>query len=225
VVGVLGGMGPAATTDFLSRLVRVTPALEETDHLRILVDLNPRIPSRTRAILPGEPSPAPYLADGARGLVARGAQVLAVPCNSAAYFLDAARSAVAVEILDPIEATARHILAMSSPPRRLVVLAGMVSYRGELYNRALPGLDVRTPTEEGQRAVQATIDDIKRGDVEQALTRLRALIASQVMRGGDAVVLGCTEFSLIADRLESNVPLFDSNELLARWTVEVARLG
>ena len=82
-VGILGGMGPHATADFFALLVRLTPAEKDWNHLHIVVENNPRIPSRTRAFLFGEESPVPYLVAGAKRLEAAGAQVIVVPCNSA----------------------------------------------------------------------------------------------------------------------------------------------
>src|SRR5262245_4194541 len=105
LVGVLGGMGPHATVDFFAQLVRLTPADKDWDHPHVIVDNNPRMPSRSRAYLYREASPVPDLIAGAQRLVAAGAQLIAVPCNSAAYFLADVRAAVAVPVLDPVAAT------------------------------------------------------------------------------------------------------------------------
>ncbi|MCW5807716.1 MAG: amino acid racemase [Deltaproteobacteria bacterium] len=223
-VGVLGGMGPLATADFFTALVRRTPADKDWNHLHIIIDNNPRIPSRTRAILFDEAPPTPYLIDGARRLEAAGAQLIVVPCNSASYFLDDVRAAVATPILDPVMATSRAVRERGVV--RPLVLGGMVTHRANLYGRALAGdgIDVVRPTDAEQDQVAAAIEALKSKDASQALVeRVGELVRAGAARGADGVILGCTEFGLIADRLDTMLPVFNSNDLLAARTLELAR--
>src|SRR2546428_7813554 len=83
VVGVLGGMGPLATADFYAKLVRLTPARTDQDHLRVIIDSNPQVPDRTRGLRGEGPDPTPALVATARGLERAGADLIAIPCNSA----------------------------------------------------------------------------------------------------------------------------------------------
>jgi aspartate racemase len=81
VVGILGGMGPEATVDLMQRLIRLTPAADDLDHIRCIIDNNPKIPSRIKAIIEGSgESPVPCLVQMARGLEACGVAFLAIPC-------------------------------------------------------------------------------------------------------------------------------------------------
>ena len=217
-VGVIGGMGPLATADFFHLLVRMTPADKDWNHLHIIVDDNPRIPSRTRAFLFDEESPVAYLIAGAQRLVTAGAQLLVVPCNSASYYLAPVREAVAVPILDPVMATAHYAKDLKAP----LVLGGMVTHRAKLYAQAL-GVDTVRPTDAEQDEVAALIEALKKNDTSDAIvTRTRAVIDAGLARGADSVILGCTEFGLIASRLEG-VRVLSSNELLAQRTLELAR--
>ena len=86
VVGILGGMGPFATVDFYKQILLATHAKKDWEHLRILIDSNVKIPSRTRAILYGEESPAPAMVKSINNLTRIGADFVVVPCNSAHYF-------------------------------------------------------------------------------------------------------------------------------------------
>ena len=79
VLGVLGGMGPAATLDFLGKLQALTPAQKDQDHIRVIVDINPQVPDRNDPFA----RPGPVLAEMAGGLQGAGAQVLAIACNTA----------------------------------------------------------------------------------------------------------------------------------------------
>lgn len=212
VVGILGGMGPHATADFFASMVRLTPADRDWNHLHILVENNPRIPSRTRAFLFGEESPVPYLIEGARRLEQMGATVICVPCNSASYFLHEVRAAVSATVLDPVGATVPEVTA-----ERPLVLGGMVTARADLYGQALGRAPVY-PADQDECA--ALIERLKQLDVsESVVARTRALVPPDV----DGVILGCTEFGLIAGRLALPVPVYDSNELLARAALKLAR--
>lgn len=217
-VGVIGGMGPLATADFFHLLVRMTPAAKDWNHLHIIVDDNPRIPSRTRAFLFDEESPVAYLVAGAMRLVTAGAQLLVVPCNSASYYLAPVRDAVDVPILDPVMATAHYAKGVKAP----LVLGGMVTHRAKLYAQAL-GVETVRPTDAEQDEVAALIEALKQNDTSDAIVaRTRAVIDAGIARGADSVILGCTEFGLIASRIEG-VRIYNSNELLAQRTLELAR--
>jgi aspartate racemase len=218
VVGVIGGMGPLATVDFFHLLVKLTPADKDWNHLHIIVDDNPRIPSRSRAILFDEASPAPYLVEGAKRLAAMGAGVIAVPCNSASHFLTPAREAVSVPVLDPVGATIASV--RTHGVGKPFVLGGMVTHKAELYRAA----NAMRPTEAEQEVVAKLIDTLKLGDTSATVVaKTRKLIAAGLARGADSVILGCTEFGLIADALAERVPVFNSNQLLAEQTVAMAR--
>jgi aspartate racemase len=220
IVGILGGMGPHATVDFFGLLVRLTPADKDWNHLHVVVENNPRMPSRTRAFLYGETSPVPYLIEGARRLERLAATVIVVPCNSATYFLAEVRAAVGAEILDPVRATAEAVLA-DGRARRPLVLGGMVTAKAELYAPALaPGGAIPVhPDGAAQDETAALIERLKKLDTSDAVVaRTAQLVTDAHRRGADGVILGCTEFGLIADRLAPlvPVPVYNSNELLAR---------
>ncbi|MGE0869188.1 MAG: aspartate/glutamate racemase family protein [Kofleriaceae bacterium] len=225
-MGVLGGMGPHATVDFFGLLVRLTPADKDWNHLHIIVDNNPRIPSRTRAYLYDEASPISYMIEGARRLEGMGAGVIVVPCNSASHFLADVRAAVKATVLDPVGSTSEHIVREGTT-RRPLVLGGMVTHRAELYAHALAarGVVPVRPTDTEQHEVAALIEALKKLDTSPAVVqRTLALIEAGMTRGADSAILGCTEFGLIADELArvARVPIYNSNELLARATLRLA---
>jgi aspartate racemase len=226
VVGVLGGMGPHATADFLAQIVKLTPAEKDWNHLHVVVENNPRMPSRTRAYLFGEESPVPYLVDGAMRLIGMGAELIGVPCNSATYFLDDVREAVGagVPVRDPVAATSVAVLAAGVT--RPVVLGGDVTHRARLYQGALEprGVVPMAVTDEEQLEVMRLIGLLKRLETrDDVARRVETLVRAAAGRGADAVILGCTEFGLVADALTVDVPVFDSNALLANELVTMAR--
>lgn len=215
-IGVIGGMGPAATADFLSRLVAGVDAASDTDHPRVLVDSNPHVPDRNAAALNGAASPGPALAAMAAALVAQGAQILAMPCNAAHGWADAITAAPFVSMIE-----AAIVEAMAHRPRCIGVIGVGATLALDLYGRASP-----VPVLAGDLAVvQPAVNAIKAGDRSDAV---RAALAGEAARlvaaGADVVIAACTEVPLLLGQADVAVPLIDSTAALARATLAAARL-
>lgn len=222
-IGVIGGMGPLATADFYMRLVRATPAAKDQDHLHVLIDSNTGIPDRTAAIEGRGPDPTPALVETARRLVAAGAEVLAIPCNSAHAFIDEIRRAVpGVPVLDIMEEVASSAAALRPPPAAAGLLATSGTVRQRLYQAALDrrGIGVMAPDAEGQRVVSEAIASVKAGDTgPEVRARVRGVADALVRAGAGVIVLGCTEVPLILGSGDVAVPVLDGTEILARAAV------
>ncbi|MFC2078576.1 aspartate/glutamate racemase family protein [Candidatus Bipolaricaulota bacterium] len=194
-IGVLGGMGPAATIEFFRRLVAATPAAIDQAHLRILIDNNPRVPDRTEAIFGRGLDPGPVLADMARGLEALGADLLTMPCNTGHAFQSAICDAVSIPFVDMIEETARVITVGA-----VGLLATTGTVRTELYREACErkDIDLVTPSADDQRLVMDIIHRVKAGGSGSSVREHAAAVVGRLAdRGAEAVIAGCTEISLI----------------------------
>jgi aspartate racemase len=216
-IGVIGGMGPAATADFLARLVAGVAAASDADHPRVLVDSNPDVPDRNAAALGHGPSPGPVLAAMAQGLVAQGAELLAMPCNAAHGWANAITAAPFVSMIDAAVAE-----AMAHKPQRIGVLAVGATLALDLYGRASP-----VPVLAGDLAVvQPAVNAIKAGDRSAAT---RAALAGEAARlaaeGAQVIIAACTEVPLLLAQGDVSVPLIDSTAALARATLAAARLS
>lgn len=226
VVGVLGGMGPLATADFYTKLVRLTPARTDQDHLRVIIDSNPKIPDRTAGLQGRGPDPTPHLVATAKALARAGAEVIAIPCNSAHAYLEQIRRSVRIPVLDIMEEVAAAVAALAPRPRTVGLLATPGTIRARLYHRALAarGIDVVDPTGiEGEGLLHA-IKAVKAGDLGPAVrARVRDTAAALIRRGADAIVLGCTELPLVMGSQDASVPVLDGTELLAAAVVREAR--
>jgi aspartate racemase len=220
VVGILGGMGPEATVRLFELLTRATPAQRDQEHLRVLVLSNPKIPDRTAAILGQGEDPLPALLEGASLLERAGADFLIVPCNTAHHWLPSLRERLRVPILDMIDETARAIAAHVPAVRRVGLVATTGTLRTGLYPSRLAGrgIAVVLPTDAEQAQVMSVIYGVKAGNGALAAVG-RALRG----RGAEALLLGCTELSLVGLRSSSDFPIFDPLEILARRAVDVAR--
>ena len=215
-IGVIGGMGPAATADFMARLVAGVDAASDTDHPRVLVDSNPHVPDRNAAALHGAASPGPALAAMAQALVGQGAQILAMPCNAAHGWADAITAAPFVSMIEAALAE-----ASAHQPRCIGVLGVGATLALDLYGRASP-----VPVLSGDLAVvQPAVNAIKAGDRSDAV---RGVLAGEAARlaaaGADVVIAACTEVPLLLTQADVAVPLIDSTAALARATLAAARL-
>ena len=216
VLGVLGGMGPAATLEFLRNLQAFTPAKADQDHIRVLMDLNPKVPDRN---MTGSTAGA-VLAEMAGALAGAGAQVLAMPCNTAHAHADLIQRASGLPLIDLIETGARA--ARDSGARR----AGVIGTKGalRLYREylAAQAMGLVSLEPERQEAFMATIYKIKGGDLGPAVRREMVSYATDLVAGGaEAVIAGCTEAPLVMGPKDVRVEFIDPGELLARRCVAV----
>lgn len=225
-MGVLGGMGPLATADFYTKLVRLTPARTDQEHPRVIIDSNPKIPDRTAGLFRQGPDPTPHLVATARGLVRAGADVIAIPCNSAHAFLGAIRNGVPVPVLDMMGEVAAVTAALRPRPRTVGLLATPGTIRSRLYHRALGrrGITVVESTPAEDARVLAAIKSVKAGDLGKTVrSRVRAAAAALARRGAGAIILGCTELPLVMAAGDAPVPVLDGTEILAAAAVREAR--
>lgn len=222
VAGVLGGMGPDATVDFMAKVIALTPAGKDQDHVRMLVDHNPGIPNRQAALLHGGEDPGPVLAAMAAGLEAAGADFLVIPCNTAHAFSDAITAAVGIPLVSIIDLTVDACEPYASVG--LLATDGCVASR--VYQKALAarGKTVIVPEPDEMASLMAAISAIKAGRRDEDISSaMRDVAAALVARGAGAIIAGCTEIPLALDAGMLDVPLVSSTEVLAVATVAIAR--
>lgn len=216
VLGVLGGMGPAATLDFLGKLQALTPVERDEDHIRVIVDINPQIPDRNDPFA----RPGPVLAEMAGGLQGAGAQVLAIACDTAHVHADLISRASGLPLVDMIETASRA--ARDSGARRAGVLGARDAVR--LYHEyiAAQGMGLVTLPRDDQARFMDLVGRIKAGDLGAAAREgMRQLAEVLVREGAEAVIAGCTEVPLVLDPGDVRAPLIDAGEELARRCVSV----
>jgi aspartate racemase len=230
VIGVLGGMGPEATLDFYGKLIRLTPARQDQDHLRVIIDSNPKVPDRTQAILHGGESPVPVLLSGAHALKRAGADFIVIPCVSAHFFLEELLRESPLPIISIFDATADEIKRVC-PSAALAGLMGTTGTIGGGRFQAVlerAGLEVLVPDQEGQEKIMYAIYSVK--DSQALERRLKGeslaqeVALSLVRRGAHLIVAGCTELPLVLKADGLPVPLVDPLVALARAAIREAGL-
>lgn len=222
VVGILGGMGPEATVELMRRVLVATPAADDSDHVHLLVDSNPDVPSRIAALIDrtGE-SPEPELVRMAQRLRVGGAEALAIACNTAHTYAPAITRAVDIPLLDMIELTSERIAEMALRHRRVGLLASTAVVDLAMYHKALAVRDIAVAVPQQQSALVDVIKAVKRGDNGATTRRSFAQISGDLTaQGVDLLLVACTELSILADSIDPDTPCVDSLDVLVAEIVE-----
>lgn len=221
-------MGPAATIDFMSRVLRASGATRDQDHVRLIVDCNPHVPDRNAARAGDGASPAVVLANMARGLECAGARALAIACNSAHAFADDVRGAVSIPLLDMIGETVDTARRMTPEPKRVGLLAATACLDAELYQTAFARVGMETLVLQGEarERFMRCLYRIKAGAVEPDVRDEMAGLAEELIaKGAEVVISACTEVPLVLGAEDVPAPLVDSTAALVDRTLDFARTG
>lgn len=223
-VGILGGMGPEATILIMQKVLAGVTAQDDSDHIPLIVDQNPQVPSRIKHLLEGGTiDPAPALADMARRLVAGGAQALAMPCNTAHHYAPAIRSAVPVPLLDMVELSIAHAAGLAGPGGVVGILASPAVRRIGLFEPALARHGLTALYAQDEAAMLTAIRQLKsQGPQPEARRILLDASAALLDRGATVQMIACTEFSLIAKAVTAQATVFDTLDRLAEAIVQFA---
>jgi aspartate racemase len=218
MLGVLGGMGPLASAEFMRSLTLQTPAQRDQDHLPAILVSDVRVPDRTAARLGTGPDPLPALLRGIRILEAAGCGAIAIPCNTAHGWFDAMQAATALPILHIVDAAAADLRAQGIASGRIGLMGTAGTLAMRLYQQRLTNYEVITPDEaEMARLVTPAIEQVKANDLIGAYAALAEMAARLHAQGAQAVVLGCTEIPLgIAAGPALPFPVVDTVAALAR---------
>jgi aspartate racemase len=226
IVGVIGGMGPEATVEFMRRLVAAVPAKDDADHLHVIADNNPKVPSRLKALIEdGGEDPAPVLIDMARKLEAAGADFLTIPCNTAHHYLPAIAAAVRVPVLDVVALSVAKLSALERRPERIGMLASPAVRLVGLFEKRLAAAGFRAvfADEETEARLLEVIRAVKAAHVTPSHQRTYEAIAGRLAEDGvDAYLVACTELSLLKPP-DVPQPVIDTLDVLVEATVSVAR--
>jgi len=233
-LGIVGGVGPAATVDFMGKVVACTPAGKDQEHLKMVVEQNPQIPDRTANLLHAETDPTLALYATCKRLESAGAQAIAIPCNTAHAFVERIQGHLRVPIVNMLQQTLAYIRERYGTDRPVGLLATSGTLQSQVYHQAAGqlGLQLITPGHDYQAMVMQAIygeRGIKAGFTE-GICREQLLVAAEHLcdLGAGVLVLGCTELPLVLGHCEAfplngyQVPLVDPTTVLARSCVALA---
>jgi aspartate racemase len=227
-IGILGGMGPEATVDCFDKIIKNTPAAKDQDHLRVVIDSNPKVPDRTAAIIGDGESPVPVMVRGCHALQHAGADFIIIPCVSAHVFLADVQQQIELPVLSIFDAVAETV-TRDHPEIKTVGLLGTTgTVSGGLFQKRLAQEDIRTlvPDDVMQLRIMDAIYDIKssrpsrtRSEITDALVAVAESLISQKPEGAQGIIAGCTEVPLALRQENLSIPYFDAVTILARAAI------
>jgi aspartate racemase len=233
-VGVVGGVGPAATIDFLDKVVRNTPAKRDQDHIRLIVEQNPQIPDRTENLIGDGADPTVSLYATCKRLEEGDADIIAIPCNTAHAFVERIQPYLGIPIVNMLTETVRYVRESWPDHRDIGVLATSGTIASGVYEKALESQGLR------QIAPDATLQ----GRVMEAIYGTRGVkagfttgrcqediadaVEGLIAHGVEVIILGCTELPLLLPLAEyigrngTHARLVDPTDVLARRCIAYA---
>ena len=218
--GIIGGLGPMATAYLMELIVDMTDAKTDQEHLDAIIFNRPSVPDRTQYILdPSKPSPVPPMVDMAQKLEKLGVCAIGTPCVTAHRFHEALQSSVNVPFIHMVQETAAYLKAAGCKKAGIMATSGTV-HMG-LFQKALSdiGLDYALPDEEMQQNVMSLIYDNVKAGTPADMDKFRTISDALRAEGCDAVILGCTELSIIKRDNEIGPGYLDALEVLARAAI------
>lgn len=209
LLGVLGGMGPAATADFYQKLVAATQGESDAEHVPVIIWGDPRTPDRSDAILGVGVDPTPWLRRGARILRSAGARTIVVPCVTSHFFIREIAAELDLTLIDLVEETAQHAVLLAGTTVGLLATSGTV--RAGLFQDALRarGLTPVIPDDDEQVRIMGAIRLVKAGRSDEARPVLLSAAESLARNGADTIIMGCTEVPLGLEGADVDTPLID----------------
>ncbi len=230
IIGILGGMGPAATIDLFTKIVKGTKVKTDQDHLRILIDNNPKIPDRTLAIQRKGPSPLTQLIRSAKLLENAGADFIVIPCVTAHHFFEPLQKRVKIPFLHLVEETVKYIQTRLKGIRKIGLIATTGTIQTGLFQKAFSNhvIELILPTPEVQKKwVMEAIYGKKGikviGPSENSKRLILKASESLIKQGAQAIIAGCTEIPLVLKEGDLSVPVIDPISILARAAIAKAQ--
>ena len=216
VLGILGGLGPMSSVYFYEMLTSHTFAERDQDHLNILISSRADTPDRTDFITGrSSENPLPTMISEVKRLAGAGAELIAIPCNTAHYFYSGVTDSSPLPILNIIRETADLCSFLGLKRVGVMATEGTVlsgAYRYELSER---GIDYVTCSEDDQKSVNSIIyDSIKKGK-EPDIDEFLSIADSLTSHGCERIILGCTELSLLKRACRLGIRFIDPLEVLA----------
>jgi len=224
ILGVLGGMGPLATVDFLRKLIEETPASRDEDHIPVITYCVPQIPMRPAAILDGGESPLAAMLEGIRTLKRAGAIAIAIPCNTAHFWYEELERDGGLPIIHIADAALAQLEARRIDGGVIGLIATTGTLAAGFFQQRLAARGYRcvlNSDDDQQRLVLKAITHVKANELDAAAPLIETAIAKLQQAGAQAVILGCTETPVVLDRLSppASALCIDATRALAKACV------
>lgn len=225
-VGVMGGMGPEATVDFMAKVIAMSGAARDQDHVHMIVDQDPTVPNRQAAINSGADDVSPHLAAMALRLEKAGADFLVMVCNTAHVFLDGVHKATSIPFISIIDESVAEIGRCCPGAKRVGVMATDGCLDTNIYQDAIraSGREALVPREKNLRELMRCIAAVKAGDKGAAIAQGMSDVARALLdEGAEVIIAGCTEIPIVFGGDGFPVPVISSTDVLAQRAIALAQ--
>lgn len=210
-IGIIGGMGPKATNQFLDRITELTDAANDQEHVRYILYSDPAIPDRIGAYFNGAKSPVDAINKGIDFLERNGITTIAIPCNTAHIWFSEFKTGV--NLLNMVDLTVKAIL--NSGYKHPGFLATTATIKSGLYIKNLEEAGITAIIPEQEDTVMAAVKLVKLGEIPRAKATLMPVVRELEDNGSDSIIMACTEIPVILNREDTELPLIDSDRILA----------
>lgn len=219
-LGVIGGLGPIATAHFLELIINMTDAATDQQHLDMIIYNTPTIPDRTAYILDNEAeNPLSRMLEVGNALARQGVSCIAIPCVTAHYFYEQLERGIPVPLINGVEQTVRHL--KENGIQKVGIMATDGTVRSGIFHRELEkqGLRPLVPGEKAQKNVMHLIFNNVKAGIPAEMDRFYGAARDLREQGAQAIILGCTELSLIKRDHRIGPDFLDAMEVLAQQSV------
>lgn len=226
ILGIMGGMGPAATCDLFKKITDLTPATRDQEHLHIIIDSNVEIPDRTAYILGMGENPMPEMIKSILRLENMGVDYIAIPCNTAHYFYDEIVKYTKTKILNMIYETAAFLKNVDSEYKEYLLLATKGTYKSGIYKRIFAdfNLNIIEPNDDDQQIIMDWIYNVKSSKFDVYSMDIQNLINRYIGNKDIPIILGCTELPILAEKIGTPEKYIDPVSILAKRCIELGKV-
>lgn len=226
ILGIIGGMGPEASALLYMKMIKATKVKKDQEHFRIIIDSNPKIPDRTRAILGLGESPVPYIINTAKNLEKMGVEIACIPCMTSHYFFDEIQAGVEMKIMNALEELNSYLKENYKGIRNIGVLATTGTRNTKIFDKYLKDMSIIYPDDRYQddyvmEAIYGEGTGIKSGVTEgRPVELLKEAGEHLIGKGAEVVILGCTEIGLVLRKDSLSKPSVDPMDVMAEAMVK-----
>lgn len=222
-IGILGGMGPAATVELFQNIVNRTKVENDQEHIEIIILNDPKIPDRTQYILGHGENPIPLMKKNINRLKSAGASVVMIPCMTAHTFLFELQNEVSIPIINAIELINFYLQKYFSD-KKIGLLATTGSIKSEIYPKYIEN-EIIIPNEFAQMKLMQLIygnNGIKSGNTGGIIIEgIKEIVEEMKLKNIEAIISGCTELGLVINNNNMPIPVIDPLQLLAKKAIEL----
>lgn len=221
-VGIIGGLGPEATSKFYLEIISACSNRDEQIHPPILIYSVPLpLQIEKECIVKGqsEEKCIPYLIQAAKTLEQGGADFLVMPCNSLHVFIEEIRRAVKIPVLSIVEETVKFLKTQNI--KEVGILATSITINRELYKSQLntQGINEVIPNEQDQAKLGQIIYNLVIGKYTNADKQaFDEIIKSFLEKGVKSIILACTDLQLLTPQ-HPKIKIYDTMQILVNSTI------